>query len=93
MIHATARRQGESIGIERMCALARVSRASYYRHWLASKPREEETALRDAIQHLALAHRRLQYGHRRITVLLRRDGWAVNRKRVLRLMRVDESRQ
>jgi transposase InsO family protein len=43
--------------------------------------------LRDAIQRLALAHR--HYGHRRITALLRREGWQVNKKRVLRVMRED----
>lgn len=38
------------IGIERMCRLANVSRAGYYRHWQASSPRREEAGLRDAIQ-------------------------------------------
>jgi transposase InsO family protein len=74
-------------GVVRMCALAGVSRASYYRDWAASEPRREETELRDLIQRLALANR--PYGHRRIAVLLRRDGWCVNRKRVLRIMRED----
>ena len=49
MIHATARQQGETPGIEGMCGLAGVSRAGYYRHWRESKPRQEETALRDEI--------------------------------------------
>ncbi|MEP6838219.1 MAG: IS3 family transposase, partial [Bradyrhizobium sp.] len=66
--------------IERMCALAGVSRAGYYRHWAASAPRAEETGVRDAIQRLALAHR--HYGYRRISAQLRREGLAVNRKRV-----------
>jgi putative transposase len=48
-------RQGDHIGIERMCALAGVSRASYYRRWRTSRPRQEETALRDVIQRLSLA--------------------------------------
>jgi transposase InsO family protein len=78
--------QGE-LTIERMCALAGVSRAGYYRHWRASVPRQEETAVRDAIQRLALEHR--HYGYRRIAAQLRREGLAVNRKRVLRLMRED----
>ena len=85
-------RQGEGIGIERMCVLAGVSRAGYYRHWLASKPREEETALRDEIQRLSLAHRKNGYrynGYRQITVLLHRAGWAVNHKRVARIRRED----
>jgi putative transposase len=73
--------------IGRMCALAGVSRAGYYRHFEASAPRQEETGVRDAIQRLALANR--HYGYRRITALLRRDGFAVNHKRVLRLMRED----
>ena len=70
-----------------MCTLSEVSRAGYYRHWRASAPRREETGLSDAIQRLALAHR--HYGYRRIAALLRREGWCVNAKRVLRLMRED----
>jgi putative transposase len=75
------------IGIERMCRLAGVSRAGYYRHWQASSPRREEAGLRDAIQRLALANP--HYGYRRIAVLLGREGWRANHKRVLRLMRED----
>jgi putative transposase len=78
--------QGE-LTIERMCALAGVSRAGYYRHWGASAPRQEETGVRDAIQRLALADRHC--GYRRIAQQMRRAGWSVNRKRVLRLMRED----
>jgi hypothetical protein len=78
--------QGE-LGIERMCRLAAVSRAGYYRHWQASAPKREETGLRDAIQRLALAHR--HYGYRRIAALLGREGWQANHKRVLRLMHED----
>jgi transposase InsO family protein len=70
-----------------MCALAEVNRAGYYRQWAISAPREEETALRDAVQHVALANRR--YGYRRIAAQLRRDGLEINHKRVLRLMRRD----
>jgi putative transposase len=82
----TDRPQGE-LTIERMCALAGVSRAGYYRRWAASAPRAEETGVRDVIQRLALAHR--HYGYRRIAAQMRREGWAVNHKRVLRLMRQD----
>jgi putative transposase len=73
--------------VERLCLTAGVSRASFYRGWAKAEPDLEEMALRDAIQRLALAHR--HYGYRRITALLRREGWAVNGKRVLRLMRED----
>ena len=70
-----------------MCQLGQVSRAGYYRRWRASQPREEETGLRDRVQTLALAHR--HYGYRRLGVLLRREGWRANHKRVLRLLRTD----
>ena len=70
-----------------MCELSEVSRAGYYRHWRRSAPRQEEAELRDRIQQLALSHR--HYGYRRITALLRREGWCVNHKRVNRLMRED----
>jgi putative transposase len=70
-----------------MCDLLRESRASYYRHWQTSAPRQEETELRDAVQRLALANRR--YGYRRLAVLLRREGLVVNHKRVLRVMGED----
>ena len=80
------RPQGE-LTVERMCALAGVSRAGYYRRWRASAPRQEETTFRDAIQRVVLANRR--YGYRRIAAQLRRDGFVVNHKRVLRLMRQD----
>jgi putative transposase len=80
------RPQGE-LSIERMCILARVSRAGYYRRWKASMPRQEETQVRDAIQRIVLANHR--YGYRRIAAQLRRDGLVANHKRVLRLMRRD----
>lgn len=77
----------DSLSVERMCDLAQVSRASYYRHWHAAAPRHEETALRDRLQRLALENP--HYGYRRLLALLRRDGWAVNHKRVRRIMQED----
>jgi hypothetical protein len=58
LIHAETKRQGDDPGIERMCALAGVSRAGTYRHWLESKLCQEETGLRDVIQRLSLAQRK-----------------------------------
>jgi transposase InsO family protein len=85
------RPQGEGpqarLTVDRLCALTQVSRASCYRSWQAAEPQREEAELRDAIQRLALAHR--HYGYRRIGALLRREGWCVNAKRVLRLTRED----
>jgi putative transposase len=86
MIHASVQQQGR-LGVEGLCALAGLPRSGYYRHWQASAPLEEETALRDAIQRLSLADRRL--GYRRITAFLKRQGWVVNHKRVERLRRED----
>jgi putative transposase len=46
---------------------------------------EEAVALRDAIEQLILDFP--GYGYRRVTHALQRDGWKVNHKRVLRIMR------
>jgi len=78
--------QGDT-SISRMCSLASLSRASYYRHWRRSAPKEEETHLRDALQRVALANR--FNGYRRNTIELRKLGFVVNGKRVLRMMRND----
>jgi putative transposase len=80
------RPQGD-LTVEAICKLAGVSRAGFYRQWARSMPRQEETAVRDVVQRAALANRR--YGYRRIAAQLRRDGFVVNHKRVLRLMRQD----
>ncbi|PDT77482.1 hypothetical protein CO676_33230 [Sinorhizobium sp. BJ1] len=66
---------------------AGVSRASYYRRWLDSAPRRAESGLRDLIQKVALGN--AHYGYRRIGALLRREGWQVNHKCILRIMRED----
>jgi putative transposase len=81
--------QGCSTSIERLCRIAGVSRAGYYRFWRKSAPRQHDTMVRDKIHHLALAngpHR----GYRLITWQLNnQEGLIVNHKRVLRLMRQD----
>jgi putative transposase len=77
-----------SLSIERMCQLAGVSRAGFYRSLQEQRPGEEEMEVRSAIQRIALDHRR-RYGYRRITAELRRQGMRVNHKRVARLMRED----
>jgi putative transposase len=76
------------LSVERMCLLASVSRAGFYRHLVEIEPDQEEMELRDAIQRIYLQHRR-NYGYRRITAELRHRGMLVNRKRVARLMRED----
>ena len=77
-----------SLSIERMCQLAQVSRAGFYRSLQEQRPVEEEMEVRSAIQQIAIEHRR-RYGYRRISTDLRRRGMPVNHKRVLRMMRED----
>jgi putative transposase len=77
-----------SLSVERMCRVAGVSRASFYRWLEPSRPIEEDLELRAVIQAVVLEHRR-RYGYRRITQELRRRGWTVNHKRVARLMSQD----
>jgi putative transposase len=77
-----------SLSIERMCQLAEVSRASFYRSLENREPVEEEMEVRSAIQQIAVEHRR-RYGYRRISAELRRRGMQVNHKRVARMMRDD----
>ena len=77
-----------SLSIERMCQLAQVSRAGFYRSGQQPPPVKEEMEVRAAIQQIVLEHRR-RYGYRRVAAELRRRGLHVNHKRVARLMRED----
>jgi len=77
-----------SLSIERMCQLAQVSRAGFYRWLQEPPPLEEEMELRSLIQQIAMQHRR-RYGYRRISAELRRRGMLANHKRVARIMRED----
>jgi putative transposase len=51
----------------------------------ASSDPDEQVALRDAIEQIILDFP--GYGYRRVTHALKRAGWTVNHKRVLRVMR------
>src|SRR3974390_136286 len=77
-----------SLSIERMCQLAGVSRAGFYRSLQERAPVEEDMEVRSVIQQIAVEHRR-RYGYRRISAELRRRGMLVNHKRVLRILRED----
>jgi putative transposase len=77
-----------NLNVERLCRLAEVNRTGFYRELKRREPAEEEMAVREAVQQIALAHRR-QYGYRRVTAELRRRGMVVNHKRVARMMRSD----
>ena len=67
----------------RACRLARFSRAGFYRKSRA----RDQSALRLRIREIA--HARPRFGYQRIHVMLRREGWPVNKKRVRRLYRLD----
>jgi transposase InsO family protein len=78
------------VPVERACALLGFNRGSYYRPGApapegAAGPPARDLALRAAIERIVLAFP--GYGHRRVTAQLQREGWSVNRKRVLRIMR------
>ena len=77
------------LSIERMCQLAQVSRAGFYRSFQEQEPQAEEMELRSAIEAIFIEHRR-RYGYRRVSKALKRRGWLVNRKRVQRLMQEDK---
>ncbi len=81
-------RSAAHLSIESMCRLGQVSRAGFYRHWKQHEPRVEQAELRARMHQIVLTHRR-NYGYRRVTQELRNQGWAVNHKRVARLMAED----
>jgi len=72
-------RKGFGLSERRACGLAGLCRGSarYVPH------RDPQTALRMRLKELAAS--RVRFGYRRLTVLLRREGWPVNAKRVYRL--------
>jgi putative transposase len=72
------------IGVRRACGLAQLSRTAWYR-----RPREAPVQMVLRLRIRELAHARPRFGYLRIWVLLRREGWQVNRKRVRRLYRLE----
>ena len=79
------REEYPEISIERLCELMGVSRSWYYERLTAGKKAHRDADLRDAIELIVLEFP--GYGYRRVTAALRRKGWSVNHKRVLRIMR------
>jgi transposase InsO family protein len=80
--------QGPAPTIERLCRLAAVSRAGYYRHWQQSAPRQHDTTVRDAVQRIVLAQDG-PYGYRNVLRDLRDLGLWVNHKKLRKLMGED----
>jgi putative transposase len=74
--------------IERMCQLAGVSRAGFYRWLQQREPVAADMELRSALQRIVIEHRG-RYGYRRVQIELGKRGMRVNHKRLLRIMRED----
>jgi putative transposase len=72
------------LSIRKQCELLGISRSGYY--YEPCPETAENLALMRRLDELHLE--RPVYGSRRLTVLLQRGGWAVNRKRVVRLLQV-----
>jgi transposase InsO family protein len=91
---ADCRTRYPELPLERACGLLEVNRGSFYRAVgraglgrAVPEPAGEPDALalRAAIEDVVLAFP--GYGYRRVTHHLQREGWGVNHKRVLRVMR------
>jgi len=87
MVSPSARRHGvqhlvttQGCSERRACRLVGIARTSAR---YVKRGASTNESLRNAIQVEANAHRR--YGYRRVTAMLRRQGWRVNHKRVQRL--------
>jgi len=94
-----ARQRFPQLPRERACLLLGLNRGSSYRpakstaETAAVEPAESPShpaapsaiRLQEAIERIVVEHP--GYGYRRVTIQLRREGWAVNHKRVRRLMR------
>lgn len=76
--HAVAR---HAISITRACGLVELERSSYYYH----NHGRDDALLRNALREAAACHRR--WGYRFLLVVLKREGFKDNHKRVYRVYR------
>lgn len=89
------RKRFPQVPVEHACALLGLNRGSHYRRRrraaapsAASKQaRVRSSKLRAAVERTVLEFP--GYGYRRVTKHLQREGWRVNRKRILRVMRAE----
>jgi putative transposase len=82
-----AHRRAGALSLRHMCAVLQVNRSWYYQAQQPTRapaPASDESAICQALQELAKEFPR--YGYRCMTAALRRMGYHVNHKRVLRLM-------
>lgn len=69
--------------MRRACRLANFSHTG----WYGKSTARDQSALRQRIREIA--HARPRFGYQRIHVMLRREGWQVNKKRVHRWYRLE----
>lgn len=72
-------RSAWKVSVRRACATLRIDRSLY----VYKSKRGEQAELRQRIKEIS--ETRVRYGYRRIHVLLKREGWQVNAKRIYRL--------
>jgi len=91
MVSPSSRRRAVKLVVERGlgsatrgCRAVGLSRSSYYRPLQRSR---KGRRAQEVVRKLSEANPR--YGYRRITALLRREGWRINPKRVQRLRRLE----
>ena len=68
------------IDTRRACRLLKMHRSMFY---YKSHSRDQQALLRIRLRDLAAVH--VRYGYMRLCVLLRREGWKVNHKRIYRI--------
>jgi len=73
------------LSVRQLCSMLGISRSWWYERTQPREPDLEAMALRDAIERIVLEFP--GYGYRRVTHALHRNGWHVNAKRVLRVLR------
>lgn len=71
------------VSVRRVCRAVPAPRSTY--HYVSKRPPQD--VLRKRIRELAETH--VRYGYRRIHILLQREGWRVNIKRVRRLYNLE----
>jgi len=70
-----------AVSIRRACAALRFDTSTYH----YKSRRADPAALKNRIKQIC--ETRVRYGYRRVHVLLRREGWHVNAKKVYRMYR------
>ena len=79
------KREHPDASIRQLCQLLQVNRRWFYARQSRLSRAEREQPLRERLEQITLDFP--GYGYRRVTAALKREGWKINHKRVLRIMR------